>query len=53
VGIIGDGKDYKLDGQNVLTQCFSEYVKKYTEFERIKKQEMNSNKAEIDNENHQ
>jgi ribosome-associated translation inhibitor RaiA len=52
-GIIGDGKDYKLDGQNVLTKWFPEYLeKKYTEFERIKKQEMNSNKAEIDNENH-
>jgi len=39
-GIIGDGKDYKLDGQNVLAKWFPEYLeKKYTEFERLKKQE--------------
>jgi hypothetical protein len=39
-GILGDGKDYKLDGQNVLAKWFPEYLeKKYTEFERLKKQE--------------
>jgi len=39
-GIIGDGKDYKLDGQNILNKWFPEYLeKKYIEFERIKKQE--------------
>jgi hypothetical protein len=27
-GIIGDGKDYKLDGQNVLTKWFPEYLEK-------------------------
>jgi hypothetical protein len=29
-GIIGDGKDYKLDGQNVLTKWFPEYLEKNT-----------------------
>lgn len=39
-GIIGDGKDYKLDGQNILNKWFPEYLEnKYTEFERIKKQD--------------
>jgi hypothetical protein len=39
-GIIGDGKDYKLDGQNILNKWFPEYLeKKYIEFERMKKQE--------------
>lgn len=39
-GIIGDGKDYKLDGQNVLTKWFPEYLeKKYIEFDRIKSRE--------------
>ena len=34
-GIIGDGKDYKLDGQNVLSKWFPEYLdKKYAELER-------------------
>lgn len=40
-GIIGDGKDYKLDGQNVMTKWFPEYLdKKYTEFEIIKQREL-------------
>lgn len=39
-GSIGDGKDYKLDGQNILNKWIPEYLdKKYTEFERMKKQE--------------
>lgn len=41
-GIIGDGKDYKLDGQNVLGKgkWFEQYLEnKYAEFERIKRQE--------------
>jgi hypothetical protein len=39
-GIIGDGKDYKLDGQNVMVKWFPEYIEnKYREFERLKKQE--------------
>jgi hypothetical protein len=39
-GILGDGKDYKLDGQNVLAKWFPEYLeKKYIEFERQKKKE--------------
>mgnify|MGYP003434944623 FL=1 len=34
-GIIGDGKDFKLDGQNVLAKWFPEYLdKKYIEVER-------------------
>lgn len=41
-GIIGDGKDYKLDGQNILNKWFPEYLeKKYTEVERQQKQLQN------------
>lgn len=37
-GSIGDGKDFKLDGQNVLAKWFPEYLdKKYSEVERINK----------------
>lgn len=44
-GIIGDGKDYKLDGQNVLAKWFPEYLeKKYIEFERQKKKENTTEK---------
>lgn len=46
-GILGDGKDYKLDGQNVLAKWFPEYLdKKYIEVERLHKQE--NNKTTID-----
>jgi hypothetical protein len=52
-GIIGDGKDYKLDGQNILNKWFPEYLeKKYIEFERIKKQELQNVKTEMNPENH-
>lgn len=49
-GIIGDGKDYKLDGQNVLAKWMPEYLdKKYIEVERlhklVKKEEQNSESA--------
>lgn len=47
-GIIGDGKDYKLDGQNILNKWFPEYLeKKYIEFERIKKHENSISEKEI------
>ena len=37
-GIIGDGKDYKLDGQNVMAKWMPEYLdKKYAEVERLNK----------------
>ncbi|MFV5697773.1 hypothetical protein ACM55H_05340 [Flavobacterium sp. ZT3R17] len=46
-GILGDGKDYKLDGQNVLAKWFPEYLeKKYIEFERIKKKENSDSETE-------
>ena len=52
-GILGDGKDYKLDGQNVLAKWFPEYLeKKYIEFERIKKQEINSIVAQNNSKDH-
>lgn len=52
-GIIGDGKDYKLDGQNVLAKWFPEYLeKKYIEFERVKKQEIDSIVAENNSKDH-
>lgn len=52
-GIIGDGKDYKLDGQNILNKWFPEYLEnKYTEFERIKKQESQVISSEMDDKNH-
>jgi hypothetical protein len=39
-GSIGDGKDYKLDGQNVMTKWFPQYMDlKYQEFERLKQKE--------------
>lgn len=42
-GIIGDGKDYKLDGQNVLVKWFPDYLdRKYTELERLKKREQDA-----------
>lgn len=44
-GVIGDGKDYKLDGQNILgkDKWMDQYLdRKYTELERIKQ---NENKA--------
>jgi len=48
-GIIGDGKDYKVDGQNVLAKWFPEYLeKKYIEFERQKKKENAITQSEID-----
>lgn len=51
-GILGDGKDYKLDGQNVLAKWFPEYLeKKYIEFERIKKQETQNISSEADSKN--
>lgn len=46
-GILGDGKDYKVDGQNVLAKWFPEYLeKKYIEFERQKKQENSDSEME-------
>lgn len=46
-GILGDGKDYKLDGQNVLTKWFPEYLeKKYIEFDRIKSRENKETESE-------
>lgn len=52
-GIIGDGKDYKLDGQNILNKWFPEYLeKKYIEFERIKKQELQNIKTDMNPDNH-
>lgn len=40
-GVIGDGKDYKLDGQNVMTKWFPQYLEnKYNEFEKQKKKEI-------------
>jgi len=48
-GIIGDGKDYKLDGQNVMTKWFPEYLdKKYEEMERQKKKELSELNAKND-----
>jgi hypothetical protein len=45
-GSIGDGKDYKVDGQNILAKWMPEYLdKKYQEVERINSQakaELNS-----------
>jgi hypothetical protein len=37
-GIIGDGKDYKLDGQTILAKLLPEYLdRKYAEVERLNK----------------
>ena len=46
-GIIGDGKDFKLDGQNVLAKWMPEYLdKKYIEVERQNKKTNESTKEE-------
>jgi len=48
-GIIGDGKDFKLDGQNVLAKWMPDYLdRKYTEGER-KNQKANEALAEENN----
>jgi len=40
-GTIGDGKDYKLDGQNVMTKWIPQYLDmKYEQLERDKKREV-------------
>jgi hypothetical protein len=50
-GIIGDGKDYKLDGQNVLAKWMSQYLeRKYEEVERIKQREKTKLNEVADNE---
>jgi len=52
-GIIGDGKDFKLDGQNVLAKWFPEYLdKKYFEVEKINKAKSDQIKAEQNSEEH-
>lgn len=52
-GIIGDGKDYKLDGQNVLAKWFPEYLdKKYAELERQHKKLQSETIAEQNDKNH-
>lgn len=51
-GLIGDGKDFKLDGQNFLTKWFPEYLdNKYAEVERQNKKLHNDTNKEIDSEN--
>jgi len=48
-GIIGDGKDFKLDGQNVLAKWMPDYLdRKYTEVER-KNQKANESLASENN----
>jgi hypothetical protein len=52
-GIIGDGKDYKLDGQNVLAKWFPEYLdKKYFEIERLEKNKINELSNQINDKDH-
>lgn len=52
-GIIGDGKDYKLDGQNVLTKWFPEYLdRKYAEVERQNKKQRDDLSAQMDSKDH-
>jgi hypothetical protein len=48
-GIIGDGKDYKLDGQNVLAKWFPEYLdRKYAEVERQNKKQQTEVSSQMD-----
>jgi hypothetical protein len=50
-GTIGDGKDYKVDGQNVLAKWMPEYLdRKYEEVERIKQREKSQLNEMADNE---
>lgn len=52
-GIIGDGKDYKLDGQNVLSKWFPEYLdKKYSELERQHNKIQTENVANLSDKDH-
>ena len=52
-GIIGDGKDYKLDGQNVLAKWMPEYLdRKYTEVERQHKKKQAEILAEQNSNEH-
>ena len=54
-GIIGDGKDYKLDGQNVLgkDKWFDQYLdRKYAEVEKITKQKSIELTKQLDDKNH-
>ncbi|EKT4500968.1 hypothetical protein JE943_000950 [Flavobacterium psychrophilum] len=52
-GIIGDGKDFKLDGQNVLAKWMPEYLdKKYAELERQHKKMQTENIALQNDKNH-
>lgn len=50
-GIIGDGKDYKLDGQNVMAKWMPEYLdKKYAEVEKQNKI-ISNNQNEVTDDN--
>lgn len=52
-GIIGDGKDFKLDGQNVLSKWFPNYLDvKYAEVERLQKIAQFEVVKEINSEEH-
>jgi hypothetical protein len=52
-GIIGDGKDFKVDGQNVMAKWMPEYLdKKYYEVEKINERIGKQNKDSEDDSNH-
>ncbi|MBC7749200.1 MAG: hypothetical protein H7Z76_11615 [Methylotenera sp.] len=52
-GIVGDGKDYKLDGQNVLAKWMPDYLdKKYFEIERQHKKMQYENISKLEDNNH-
>lgn len=52
-GIIGDGKDFKVDGQNVLAKWMPEYLdKKYYEVEKLNERIKNEKQSEQDSTEH-
>ena len=52
-GIIGDGKDYKLDGQNILAKWFPEYLdRKYAEVEKANRALGSELSSAMDSEDH-
>jgi hypothetical protein len=52
-GILGDGKDFKLDGQNILNKWMPEYLdKKYEQVERDNKAIQTSHAKDLEDKNH-
>jgi radical SAM superfamily enzyme YgiQ (UPF0313 family) len=52
-GIIGDGKDFKVDGQNIMAKWMPEYLdKKYFEVEKMNQRQSVEKSTEQESDNH-